>query len=63
VLDCRRIDNDYLPYHAWMVAYAPFEAPEIAVVVFLYDGGEGSAVAAPVAKTILDTYFDVIRPR
>ncbi len=63
VLDCRRIDNDYLPYHAWMVAYAPFEAPEIAVVVFVYDGGEGSAVAAPVAKTILDTYFDVIRPR
>jgi penicillin-binding protein 2 len=66
-LDCRYVDNpdgdDYLPTHAWMVAYAPFEAPEIAVVVFVYDGGEGSAVAAPVAKTILDAYFNEIRPR
>jgi penicillin-binding protein 2 len=67
VLDCRYVDNpngeDYLPTHAWMVAYAPFDAPEIAVVVFVYDGGEGSAVAAPVAKTILDAYFNEIRPR
>jgi penicillin-binding protein 2 len=67
VLDCRYIDNpngdDYLPTHAWMVAYAPFAAPEIAVVVFVYDGGEGSAVAAPVAKTILDAYFSEIQPR
>jgi penicillin-binding protein 2 len=67
VLDCRYVDNpngdDYLPTHAWMVAYAPFEAPEIAVVVFVYNGGEGSAVAAPVAKTILDAYFREIRPR
>jgi penicillin-binding protein 2 len=66
-LDCRYVDNpngdDYLPTHAWMVAYAPFEAPEIAVVVFVYDGGEGSAVAAPVAKTILDAYFNEIHPR
>lgn len=67
VLDCRYVDNpngeDYLPTHAWMVAYAPFEAPEIAVVVFVHDGGEGSAVAAPVAKTILEAYFNEIRPR
>ncbi|MCC6454410.1 MAG: penicillin-binding protein 2 [Caldilineaceae bacterium] len=66
-LDCRYVDNpngpDYLPTHAWMVAYAPFEAPEIAVVVFVYDGGEGSAVAAPVAKTILEAYFNEIHPR
>lgn len=66
-LDCRRVDNpngdDYLPTHAWMVAYAPYEAPEIAVVVFVYDGGEGSAVAAPVAKSILDAYFNELHPR
>lgn len=66
-LDCRYVDNpngeDYLPTHAWMVAYAPYEAPEIAVVVFVYDGGEGSAVAAPVAKTILEAYFNEIHPR
>lgn len=61
--DCRRIDKGFLPFHAWFVAYAPYEAPEIAVVVFVYDGGEGSAVAVPVAKTILEAYFGEISPR
>lgn len=61
--DCRRVDDEFLPTHAWFVAYAPFEDPEIAVVVFVYDGGEGSAVAVPVAKTILEAYFNEISPR
>lgn len=61
--DCRRDENDFLPTHAWFVAYAPFEDPEIAVVVFVYDGGEGSEVAVPVAKTILEAYFNEISPR
>lgn len=45
------------PEHAWFVAYAPYEAPEIAVVVFVYNGGEGSLVAGPVAVEIVDAYF------
>jgi penicillin-binding protein 2 len=61
--DCRRDDEDNLPTHAWFVAYAPFEDPEIAVLVFIYDGGEGSEAAVPVAKTILDAYFSEISPR
>ena len=61
--DCRRDDEDNLPTHAWYVAYAPYEAPEIAVVVFVYDGGEGSATAVPVAQQILDFYFKEISPR
>lgn len=48
-----------LPTHAWFVAYAPFEQPEIAVVVFVYGGGEGSKVAAPIAAKILSAYFGV----
>ncbi len=43
--------------HAWFTAFAPFEDPEIAVTVFLEEGGEGSRDAAPVAKQILDYYF------
>jgi penicillin-binding protein 2 len=27
--------------HAWTVAYAPFDDPEIAVVAFVYNGNEG----------------------
>ena len=63
--DCRRPegDEDILPTHAWFVAYAPYEAPEIAVVVFVYDGGEGSATALPVAKAIIEAYFTEIAPR
>ncbi|MEZ4679612.1 MAG: penicillin-binding transpeptidase domain-containing protein [Caldilineaceae bacterium] len=61
--DCRRDEKDNLPTHAWYVAYAPYENPEIAVVTFVYNGGEGSATAIPVTKSILETYFQEIRPR
>jgi penicillin-binding protein 2 len=46
-----------LPTHAWFTAYAPYENPEIAVVVFVYNGGEGSEVAAPIAADMLRAYF------
>jgi len=48
-----------LPSHAWFTAYAPYQNPEIAIVVFIYNGGEGSQVAAPIAKQILRGYFDI----
>ncbi len=62
-LDCRRNENDYLPTHAWYVGYGPYEDPEIAIVTFVYDGGEGSAVALPVTKTIFEAYFNELYPR
>lgn len=43
--------------HAWFAAYAPREKPEIAVVVMIEDAGEGSGVAAPIARDILEYYF------
>lgn len=43
--------------HAWFVAYAPMDAPEIAVLVMVENAGEGSAVSAPIARDILDYYF------
>jgi penicillin-binding protein 2 len=46
-----------LPTHAWFTAFAPYENPEIAVVVFIFGGGEGSAAAVPVANDILNYYF------
>lgn len=44
--------------HAWFVAYAPAENPEIAVAVMVEHSREGSEVAAPIVRRILDTYFD-----
>ncbi|HXF70769.1 MAG TPA: penicillin-binding protein 2 [Thermoflexus sp.] len=46
-----------LPSHAWFVAFAPADAPEVAVLVFIWNGGEGSQHAAPVAREILEAYF------
>ncbi len=46
------------PSHAWFAAYAPYDDPEIAIVVFIYNGGQGSETAAPVAHDILKYYFD-----
>lgn len=61
--DCRRDDEDNLPTHAWFAAFGPYDNPEIAIVTFIYDGGEGSAAAVPVTQKILQTYFTEISPQ
>jgi penicillin-binding protein 2 len=43
--------------HAWFTAYAPAQSPEIVVTVVVEEGGQGSHVAAPIAKEILTKYF------
>ena len=43
--------------HAWFVAFAPAEAPRIAVAVLVENAGFGSMSAAPVARKLLDTYL------
>lgn len=63
IQDCTdRDDKGNLPFHAWYTAYAPYENPEIVVTVFVYSGGEGSAVAIPVAQEILQAWFHELRP-
>jgi penicillin-binding protein 2 len=44
--------------HAWFGAFAPAEAPEIAVAVFVEHGLHGSTTAAPIAGRILRRYFE-----
>ncbi|OGK15954.1 hypothetical protein A2690_00680 [Candidatus Roizmanbacteria bacterium RIFCSPHIGHO2_01_FULL_39_12b] len=43
--------------HAWFTAFAPYENPEIVITVLVDGAGEGSSVAAPIAKEILEFYF------
>ena len=45
------------PTHSWFVGYGPFEDPEVVVVVFVYNGGEGASVAGPIARKIFEAYF------
>ena len=54
-----RNEQGNLPTHAWFTAYAPYEDPEVAIVVFVFGGGEGSATAVPIAREVLAAYFGV----
>lgn len=40
--------------HAWFTAFAPYENPEIAIVVLIEDGGEGGTNSVPVVRETLD---------
>jgi len=44
--------------HAWFVAYAPAENPEIALSVFVEHGGHGGTAAAPIARKTIEAYLD-----
>ncbi len=43
--------------HSWSVSFAPYENPEIVLVVLIEEGGEGNRAAVPVAKNVLEWYF------
>lgn len=42
--------------NAWFVGFAPYEAPEIAVVVFVENGEHGS-YSAEITREIMEAYF------
>lgn len=60
-----RQDQDYkrmhvknkLKDHAWFIAFAPAENPKIAVAVIVENGGHGGSVAAPIARSVMDSYL------
>ena len=47
--------------HAWFVGFAPADDPQIAVVVLVEHAGFGGAVAAPIAKNVLQAWFKLPR--
>ena len=42
-----------------VMARESFENPEIAVVAFVYNGGEGSSVAGPIVRRVMEAYFEL----
>jgi penicillin-binding protein 2 len=56
-------DKEDIPYkyrdHALFVCFAPYDNPEVAVVVIVEHGGHGGSAAAPIARKIIDGYFDL----
>ena len=47
------------PAHAWYVGYAPYDDPEIVIIAFVYNGGEGSRIALPVVRETMQAYFEL----
>ncbi len=63
----RRRNEKDMPFkfrdHAWFVAYAPAERPELAVAVLVEHGGHGGSVAAPIARKVFERWFQIQSPR
>lgn len=58
--DASKIAQKYWD-HALFVGYAPIENPQVAVAVLVENGGGGGAVAAPLARQVMDAYFEYSR--
>ncbi|MFQ5451413.1 MAG: penicillin-binding protein 2 [Nitrospinaceae bacterium] len=48
--------------HAWFIAFAPYEKPQLAVAVLVEHGGHGGSTAAPMARKIMEAYFKYYPP-
>lgn len=52
-----------VPAHTWFSGFAPADDPQIAVAVFIKNGGDseseatGGEVSAPIAKTVMEAYL------
>ncbi len=49
--------------HAVFIAFAPADAPRIAVAVFVENGGHGGSAAGPIARAVMDYYLLGKRPK
>ncbi|EKD40339.1 MAG: hypothetical protein ACD_75C00084G0003 [uncultured bacterium] len=58
----RGLKEQNIPYeyrdHAWFTCYAPAENPEIAVTVLVEHGLHGGSGAGPIARAVLNAYFN-----
>jgi len=51
--------NPHGETHAWFIGFAPYENPEVCITVFIENGGEGGETAAPIARAMLEKYFNI----
>jgi penicillin-binding protein 2 len=57
------VAEEKIPYkyrdHAWFTCYAPADNPKIAVTVLVEHGSHGGSAAGPIAKAVLQKYFEI----
>ena len=58
-LEANRCQFGQWPTHSWTLAYAPFDDPEIIIMAFAYNGGEGASVAGPMVFRVMEAYFEL----
>ena len=54
--DAKKV-SERLRDHAWFIAFAPGDAPRIAVAVLVENAGFGASNAAPIARKLMDAYL------
>ncbi len=52
-----QVPGDDKQPHSWFIAYAPAKAPQIVIATMVENAGEGSSVAAPLTREILEYYY------
>jgi penicillin-binding protein 2 len=50
--------DEKLRDHALFTAFAPIENPQVAIAIIVENAGSGSSKAAPLARELLDEYFN-----
>lgn len=57
-------DKEPLKYrdHAWFVAYAPRDHPQIAIACVIEHGGHGGSAAGPVVHDVMQKFFELYPP-
>jgi penicillin-binding protein 2 len=54
--------SEKLRDNAMYIGYAPFDDPQISIAVAIENAGGGSSNAAPLARKVMDYYFDERKP-
>ena len=52
-------ENPHGDDHGWFVAYAPYDNPTIVVAVVVEQGGFGADAGAPIARKMMEAYFNL----
>jgi penicillin-binding protein 2 len=52
-----KLISERLRDHSWFIAFAPADAPRIALAVLQENGGAGASAAAPIARKVIDAYL------
>jgi penicillin-binding protein 2 len=59
-------DEDKMPEkyrdHAWLIAFAPKEHPQIAIACLVEHGGHGGAASAPIVHDVMQRFFQLHPP-